>query len=131
MVGFVAGTEAEVLQHRHCHREAVNELHGPADVSPVGVAANGALGMASPATGIQEAHLFADAVHQIFPGTLIPETGWVRPNDAPGWGIELDEDAVAEFAPVLSRHDAWALGAWALGARALGVRGPDGALHAP
>jgi mannonate dehydratase len=49
------------------------------------------------------------------------EDGWLRPNEAPGWGIEIDERAAARFVPELSGHDAWAAG----------VRRPDGALVEP
>jgi len=95
--------------------------HAPADVSPVGAAANVALDVTSPAFGIQEGHVYPEAVHEVFPGTLDIVDGWIRPNDAAGWGIDLDEDAARRFPPVTSGHDAWALGA----------RGPDGALAAP
>lgn len=95
--------------------------HGPGDTSPIGAAANVALDVTSPAFGIQEGHVYADAVHEVFPGTLRIERGWLRPNEAPGWGIDLDETAAARFPAGLSGHDAWA-------AR---VRGPDGGLIAP
>ncbi|WP_432989436.1 enolase C-terminal domain-like protein [Dactylosporangium sp. CA-233914] len=95
--------------------------HGPGDTSPVGAAANVALDVTSPAFGIQEGHVYADAVHEVFPGTLRIERGWLRPNEAPGWGIDLDETAAARFPAGLSGHDAWAAQ----------VRGRDGGLIAP
>ncbi|MFU8853070.1 enolase C-terminal domain-like protein [Micromonospora sp. SL1-18] len=95
--------------------------HGPGDTSPIGAAANVALDVTSPAFGIQEGHVYAAAVHDVFPGTLRIERGWLRPNEAPGWGIDLDEAAAARFPAGLSGHDAWA-------AR---VRGRDGGLIAP
>jgi len=49
------------------------------------------------------------------------EGGWLRPNDAPGWGIDLDESEASRFPPGLSGHDAWAAK----------VRGLDGGLIAP
>lgn len=97
--------------------------HGPGDTSPIGAAANVALGVSSPAFGIQEGHQYGDAIHEVFPGTLRIDRGWLRPNEEPGWGIEADEDAAARFpaeeAP--HDHDAWAAG----------VRRIDGALEAP
>ena len=95
--------------------------HGPGDTSPIGAAANVTLDVTSPAFGIQEGHDYQDAVHEVFPGTLRIADGWLRPNEAPGWGIDLDEVAAARFPPELSGHDAWA-------AR---VRGLDGGLIAP
>ncbi|MEO3741934.1 enolase C-terminal domain-like protein [Plantactinospora sp. B5E13] len=95
--------------------------HAPGDTSPIGAAANVALDITSPAFGIQEGHVYTPAVHEVFPGTLRIERGWLRPNEAPGWGIDLDEAAAARFPAGLSGHDAWA-------AR---VRGRDGGLIAP
>lgn len=95
--------------------------HAPGDTSPVGAAANVALDVTSAAFGIQEGHVYADAVHEVFPGTLRIERGWLTPNEAPGWGIDLDERAAARFPPGISGHDAWAAG----------VRGLDGGLLAP
>lgn len=95
--------------------------HAPADVSPVGAAANVALDVTSPAFGIQEGHVYPEPVHEVFPGTLRIERGWLRPNEKPGWGIDIDERAAAAHPPELARHDAWALG----------VRAPDGSIQAP
>ncbi|SDK55815.1 mannonate dehydratase [Glycomyces sambucus] len=95
--------------------------HGPGDTSPIGAAANVALDVTSAAFGIQEGHVYGDAVHEVFPGTLRIENGWLRPNEAPGWGIDIDEAAAARYPAELSGHDAWAAG----------VRRPDGALEAP
>lgn len=95
--------------------------HAPGDTSPVGAAANVALDVSSPAFGIQEGHEYADAVHEVFPGTLVAHRGWLIPNEAPGFGIELDERAAARYPAELSLHDAWAAG----------VRGRDGGLVFP
>lgn len=95
--------------------------HGPGDTSPIGAAANVALDVTSPAFGIQEGHVYNEATHEVFPGTLRIENGWLFPNEAPGWGIDLDEKAAARHPAELSGHDAWAAG----------VRRIDGALEAP
>ncbi|MEV6964091.1 enolase C-terminal domain-like protein [Hamadaea sp. NPDC051192] len=95
--------------------------HAPGDTSPVGAAANVALDVTSAAFGIQEGHVYSDAVHEVFPGTLRIVDGWLKPNEQPGWGIDLDEQAAARFPAGLSGHDAWAAG----------VRGLDGGLIAP
>ncbi|MDX2970117.1 enolase C-terminal domain-like protein [Kribbella solani] len=95
--------------------------HGPGDTSPIGAAANVALDVTSVAFGIQEGHLYNDATYEVFPGTLRIENGWLRPNETPGWGIDLDLEAAARYPAELSGHDEWAAG----------VRRPDGALEAP
>jgi len=95
--------------------------HGPGDTSPVGAAANVALDVTSAAFGIQEGHVYNEATHEVFPGTLRIEKGWLYPNEAPGWGIDIDEAAAARYPAELSGHDAWAAG----------VRRIDGALEAP
>src|SRR6185437_3079962 len=56
--------------------------HAPADVSPVGCAANLALDLASPAFGIQEGHVYAPVVHEIFPGTPTIAAGYATPSTA-------------------------------------------------
>jgi mannonate dehydratase len=95
--------------------------HGPGDTSPVGAAANVALDVTSAAFGIQEGHLYNEATHDVFPGTLQIKDGWLVPNETPGWGIDIDEEMAARYPAELSGHDAWAAG----------VRRPDGALEAP
>lgn len=95
--------------------------HAPADVSPVGAAANLALDLTSPAFGIQEGHVYPDVVHEIFPGTPVIARGYATPSDAPGWGIELDERLAGAHPPVFGGHERWAAG----------VRRPDGAIEAP
>lgn len=95
--------------------------HAPGDTSPVGAAANVAVDVTTSAFGIQEGHVYSDATHEVFPGTLDIVDGWLTPNEAPGWGIEVDEAAAARHPAGLSGHDAWAAG----------VRGLDGGLYAP
>ncbi|MDQ1544635.1 MAG: mannonate dehydratase [Actinomycetota bacterium] len=95
--------------------------HAPGDTSPIAAAANVALDVTSPAFGIQEGHVFNEATHDVFPGTLPIVNGWIRPNEEPGWGIDLDEKQAALYPAGVSGHDAWAAG----------VRGPDGGLRYP
>jgi mannonate dehydratase len=70
---------------------------------------------------IQEGHLYAEAVHEVFPGTISPVNGYLYPNQEPGWGIDLDEDLAAKYPPTAHLHERWA-------AR---VRRPDGGIEAP
>jgi mannonate dehydratase len=49
-------------------------------------------------------------VREAFPGTVEIVAGWLSPNEAPGWGIDLDEKAAAAQPATLSDHDEWAAG---------------------
>lgn len=70
--------------------------HAPGDLSPVGHAANGHLDLASPNFGIQEgAFVASDALREIFPGTPVVKEGYLFLNEAPGFGVDLDEKAAA------------------------------------
>ncbi len=71
--------------------------HGPGDVSPIGHAANVALDLACYNFGIQEWTNFNDAAREVFPGTLVAKEGYAYANEAPGWGIEVDEKAAVKF----------------------------------
>ncbi|MFI6392923.1 enolase C-terminal domain-like protein [Nonomuraea sp. NPDC050547] len=95
--------------------------HGPPDVSPVGAAANVTLDVTSPAFGIQEAHVYPETVHEVFPGTLRTVNGYLTPSDRPGWGIDLDERAALRHPPKTHLHERWAAQ----------VRRPDGGIEAP
>ena len=96
-------------------------FHSPADVSPVGVAANLALDISTPAFGYQESHTYNAATHDVFPGTPVVREGYLYPSDAPGWGVDVDERAAADYPPVKFLHEAWAAQ----------VRRPDGGLEPP
>ena len=72
--------------------------HAPADLSPVGHAANGHLDLAAPNFGIQEGSvIYGDPVREIFPGTPVIRNGYMYINEAPGLGIDIDEKAAAKF----------------------------------
>ncbi|HZQ99052.1 MAG TPA: enolase C-terminal domain-like protein [Chloroflexota bacterium] len=71
--------------------------HGPADVSPIGHAANLHLDLAVHNFGIQEATLWGDAAREVFPGTPEIRDGSMWANDKPGWGMDVDEQKAAKF----------------------------------
>lgn len=71
--------------------------HGPGDVSPVGHAANAHLDLAIWNFGIQEAVRFTDATREVFPGAPTMKNGYLHINEAPGWGVDLNEDAAKKF----------------------------------
>ncbi len=71
--------------------------HGPGDVSPVGHAANATLGVTCYNFGIEEYTPFNQRLQDVFKGCPVMKDGYLYPNDAPGWGIEIDEKLAATF----------------------------------
>ncbi|MBI3665319.1 MAG: starvation-sensing protein RspA, partial [Acidobacteria bacterium] len=73
--------------------------HGPGDVSPVGHCANIALDLACYNFGIQEQTMFGKETQEVFPGCPRIQDGYFWANEAPGWGIDVDEKLAAKFPP--------------------------------
>jgi len=71
--------------------------HGPGDVSPVGHAANAHLDLATWNFGIQEAVSFNQATQEVFPGCPTVKNGSLVLNEAPGWGVDINEDLAKKF----------------------------------
>jgi mannonate dehydratase len=71
--------------------------HGPGDVSPVGHCANVTLSIAAYNFGIQEIPGFSDQTREIFKGCPEIRNGYGYPNEAPGWGVEVDDKAAAKY----------------------------------
>ncbi len=71
--------------------------HGPADVSPVGHAANLHLDLWAPNFGVQEWCRFPELVYEMFPGTPEVRNGYMYSNDKPGLGIEINEELAAKY----------------------------------
>lgn len=91
--------------------------HGPGDVSPIGHMAMTHLDLAITNFGIQEYTPFGPATREIFRGAPEMKEGYLYANDAPGWGIEVDEAAAARHP---FRRDQLLNGGWGE------VRLPDG-----
>jgi mannonate dehydratase len=71
--------------------------HGPPDVSPVGHAANVALDLACHNFGIQECTRFDEQTFEVFPGAPEVRDGYLWASEAPGWGIEVNEELAARY----------------------------------
>lgn len=71
--------------------------HGPGDVSPIGHMANVTLDVVCYNFGVQEYSPFNDRLQEVFHGCPVLKDGYLYPNDAPGWGIEVDEKAAAKY----------------------------------
>ena len=71
--------------------------HGPGDVSPIGHMCNVTLDVACSNFGIQESVTFNDETREVFSGCPELKDGYLYANEAPGWGIEVDERAAAKY----------------------------------
>ena len=72
-------------------------FHGPTDISPVGLAAQLHVGLAIHNFGIQEYMEHSAATNSVFRQSMRFEDGHLHPGDAPGLGVELDEEIAAGF----------------------------------
>jgi mannonate dehydratase len=96
--------------------------HGPGDVSPVGHMANVTLDAVCYNFGIQEYTPFDDRLQEVFHGCPVLNDGYLYPNEAPGWGIEVDEKAAAKYPYGTDGARARLNGGWGE------VRKPDGTI---
>ena len=71
--------------------------HGLGDVSPVGHACNAHLDLAIHNFGIQERVVFSDKLRDVFPGAATIENGYMMINEAPGFGVTIDEPLAAKY----------------------------------
>jgi len=71
--------------------------HGPGDTSPIGHAANAHIDLAVWNFGIQEAVSFNELTREIFPGTPAMDNGYMFVNEAPGLGIDIDEEKAKKY----------------------------------
>ncbi len=71
--------------------------HGPGDVSPVGHAANAHLDLAIRNFGIQESVNFNRETQDVFSGCPYVKNGYMYVNEAPGFGVDIDEKLAAKF----------------------------------
>ena len=116
MGGITPARKVAALGELHGVRTA---WHGPGDVSPVGHAANVHLDVVCPNFGIQEFSGFNDASREVFPGCPELRGGYLYPNEKPGLGIDVDEQAAARF-PCKPVVDTWTQ-----------TRLPDGSITRP
>lgn len=72
-------------------------IHGPTDISPVGMAAALHLDLAIHNFGIQEYMKHTPLANEVFRQSFTFTDGYLHPGDQPGLGVELDEEAAARF----------------------------------
>ncbi|MDE2125536.1 MAG: D-galactonate dehydratase family protein [Armatimonadetes bacterium] len=86
-------------------------FHGAADIGPVAQAASVAVGISISNFGVQEWTRYPDALHEVVSGVCQMERGNLHPNEAPGFGIEIDEEKAGQhpyqrsFMPIVRRAD--------------------------
>ena len=71
--------------------------HGATDLSPVTMAAALHFDLSVPNFGIQEYMRHTDETDRVFPHSYRFEDGFLHPGDAPGLGVELDEELAATY----------------------------------
>ncbi len=71
--------------------------HGPGNTSPVGHVGNAHIDLAIWNFGIQEQTDFRPETQEVFPGCPTFENGYMHINEAPGFGIDIDEAVAAKF----------------------------------
>jgi mannonate dehydratase len=72
-------------------------IHGPTDISPVGMAAGLHLDLAIHNFGIQEFMPHSPATYDVFPHAYTFSDGYLHPGETPGLGVTVDKKAAAEF----------------------------------
>ena len=72
-------------------------MHGPTDISPVGMAAALHLGLAIHNFGIQEYMQHGEATNEVFQQSFTFADGLLHPGEKPGLGVELDVDEAGKY----------------------------------
>lgn len=86
-------------------------FHGAADVGPVAQAASLTLQSVIPNFGVQEWTRFPEPAYEVVSGICRMEKGFAYPNEAPGLGVDIDEEKAAQypyqraFMPLVRRAD--------------------------
>lgn len=70
-------------------------IHGPTDISPVGMAAALHLDLAIHNFGIQEYMQHGSLTNEVFHQSFTFDDGYLHPGDQPGLGVDLDREAAA------------------------------------
>ncbi len=72
-------------------------MHGPTDISPVGMAAAMHLGLAIHNFGIQEYMKHGAKTDAVFEQSFTWDNGLLHPGDKPGLGVELNQDEAGKY----------------------------------
>ena len=80
--------------------------HGPGDLCPLGHAASLHLDLNIHNFGIQESINFNSATREVFPGTHTLKNGYAIINEAPGWGVDFNEELAKKY-PLPAQPGYW------------------------
>ena len=86
-------------------------FHGAADIGPVAQSASITLQSVIPNFGVQEWTRYPEQAYDVVSGVCRMENGFAYPNEAPGLGMDIDEDKAAQFPyqrnymPIVRRAD--------------------------
>jgi mannonate dehydratase len=72
-------------------------IHGPTDISPVGMAAGLHLDLAIHNFGIQEFAPHSAETYEVFRRSYTFDDGYLHPGEAPGIGVTVDKEAAGKF----------------------------------
>ncbi len=72
-------------------------IHGPTDISPIGMAAAMHLGLAIHNFGIQEYMQHGEATNRVFEQSFTFNDGLLHPGEKPGLGVELNIDEAGKY----------------------------------
>jgi mannonate dehydratase len=72
-------------------------IHGPTDISPIGMAAAMHLGLAIHNFGIQEYMQHGEATNRVFEQSFSFNDGLLHPGEKPGIGVELNTDEAGKY----------------------------------
>ncbi|HEV2472414.1 MAG TPA: D-mannonate dehydratase ManD [Chthonomonadales bacterium] len=97
-IGHIGGiTEArKIAAIAECY-QVQTAWHGPGDIGPATHAANVHVDISVPNFGVQEMVFFAEAVHEVLPGAPSFANGYLHVTDAPGLGVDVNEEAAAKY----------------------------------
>lgn len=111
-LGHLGGiTEARKIAAIAEPYQVLTAWHGPGDIGPATHAANVHLDCSIPNFGVQEMVFFPEAVHEVMPGAPEFRDGFLFPSEAPGLGVDLNEEAAAKhpyqraYLPTVRRAD--------------------------
>lgn len=76
---------------------ARSACHGPMDVSPVAMGANLHIDLWVPNFGIQEFSGFTEQTYEMFPRAWTYDRGFLHPGEAPGHGVDIDENIAKKY----------------------------------
>lgn len=71
--------------------------HGPGDLTPIGMAAQLHLDLATPNFAFQEHMGWSDLIYEMFPGAPEMKGLYMYPNDKPGFGVDFNEELAAKY----------------------------------